>query len=143
MDCTAVAENLVAYHVGAIEDADRNAIEEHLVGCRACLETYLAIKRTADRAVFQRPRPEVRERLRAEVQKAFPPSANSRSKSRTPIAFLRRRIPLYQGVVLAAAAVLLALAGPSIVKRVQRAKNHDAAPMVDTSRTRAESLTIY
>lgn len=142
MDCTAVAENLVAYHVGAIEDADRNAIEEHLVGCRACLETYLAIKRTADRAVFERPRPEVRERLRAEVQRAFPPSANA-SKSKSPVAFFRRRIPLYQGVVLAAAAVLLALAGPSIVKRVQRANTHDAAPMVDTSRTRAESLTIY
>jgi anti-sigma factor RsiW len=141
MDCTAVAENLVAYHVGAIEDADRAAIEEHLVGCRACLETYMAIKRAADRAAFERPRPEVRDRLRAEVAKAFPPRGKPPIQS--PLAFLRRRIPLYQGVALAAVAAAIALFGPSVVKRIHRPSDSDSAPMIDTSRTRAESLTIY
>ena len=136
MDCTAVAENLVAYHVGAIEDSAREAIESHLVGCRACLETYMAIKRASDREVFKRPRPEVRDRLRAEVVKAFPAKAKP-----ARVAFFRRRIPLYQGVALAAIAAAMTLAAPSVLKRVHRTK--PPAPMVDTSRTNAESLTIY
>ena len=137
MDCTAVAEDLVAYPLGAIEDANRAAIEAHLVGCRACLETYMAIKRAADRAMIERPRAEVHERLRTEVAKAFP------AKKKPPLAFLRRRIPLYQGVALAAMAAAITLAGPSVVERMQRGSASDRAPMVDTSRTRAESLTIY
>lgn len=137
MDCTDVAHNLVAYHVAAIEDADREAIEAHLVGCRACLETYLAIKRAADRAATPRPRPEVRARLRAEVAKAFPPKPKP-----ARLTFLRRRIPLYQGVALAAMAAAVTLAAPSVVRRVQRS-SAAPAPMVDTSRTHAESLTLF
>ncbi|MFO0742600.1 MAG: zf-HC2 domain-containing protein [Labilithrix sp.] len=139
MDCTAVAENLVAFHVGAIEDADREAIEAHLVGCRACLETYMAIKRAADRAVIERPRPEVRDRLRMEVRAAFPPRSE-RKPAR--VAFFRRRIPLYQSVALAAVAAAITLAAPSVMRRVQRS-NAPPAPMVDTSRTHAESLTLF
>jgi anti-sigma factor RsiW len=143
MDCTAVAENLVAYHVGGIEDADREAIEAHLVGCRTCLETYMAIKRAADRAAVERPRPEVRDRLRMEVLAAFPTKAERERKAATPapVSFFRRRIPLYQGVALAAVAAALTLVGPSIVKRIRRSNTPPA--MVDTSRTHAESLTIY
>jgi hypothetical protein len=137
MDCPAVAENLLAYHVGEVEDADLAKIESHLVGCRSCLEAYLAIKRAADRAVFERPRPEVRDRLRAEVVRAFP-----KKKSTRPLAFLGRRIPLYQGVALAAVAAVIALTAPSVVRRLTR-PSVDSAPMVDTSRTRAESLSIY
>lgn len=144
MDCTAVAENLVAYHVGAIEDADREAIEEHLVGCRTCLETYMAIKRAADRAHHERPRPEVRDRLRMEVLAAFPRKSDRERPAAKPakVAFFRRRIPLYQGVALAAIAAAITLVTPSVLKRVQRS-NAPPAPLVDTSRTHAESLTIY
>lgn len=139
MDCTAVAENLVAYHVGAIEDADREAIEAHLVDCRTCLETYMAIKRAADRANQERPRPEVRDRLRMEVLAAFPKKSDEKPAR---VSFLRRRIPLYQGVALAAIAAAITLAAPSVLKRMQRAPSQPA-PLVDTSRTHAESLTIY
>ena len=140
MDCTAVAENLVAFHVGAIEDARLGeAIEEHLVGCRTCLETYMAIKRAADRANQERPRPEVRDRLRMDVLAAFPKKSDAKPAR---VSFLRRRIPLYQGVALAAVAAAITLITPSVVKRIQR-YNAPPAPMVDTSRTHAESLTIY
>jgi anti-sigma factor RsiW len=137
MDCTVVAENLVAYHVGTVDDGTLEAIEGHLVGCRACLETYMAIKRASDREVFKRPRPEVRDRLRAEVVKAFP----KKKSNVVPLSFFRRRIPLYQGVALAAIAAAITLAAPSVMKRIKR-PNAPAA-MVDTSRTHAESLTIY
>ncbi|MBX3226116.1 MAG: zf-HC2 domain-containing protein [Labilithrix sp.] len=137
MDCTAVTPNLVAYHVGAIDDADREAIEAHLVGCRACLEAYLAIKRAADRAVFERPRPEVKERLRAEVLRAFPPREAGRR-----VAFFRRRIPLYQGVALAAVAAAVVALAPKVKERLHL-RAAEPAPIVDTSRTRAESLSIY
>lgn len=141
MDCTAVAENLVAYQVGAIDDADRAAIEAHLVGCRSCLETYMAIKRAADRAVFERPRPEVKERLRKEVAKAFPSK-----KPVSKLMFFRRRIPLYQGVALAAVAACLAVAAPSVIQKLRQTSAPSAqqdAPIVDTARTRPSSLSIY
>lgn len=140
MDCTAVAENLVAYHVGAIDDADREAIEAHLVGCRACLETYLAVKRAADRQVFERPRPEVKEKLRAEIVKMFPPK--KKADRTRPVTFLGRRIPLYQGVALAAVAAAIAAVAPKVNEHLHH-RAADTAPIVDTSRTRAESLSIY
>lgn len=137
MDCTAVAENLIAYQVGSIADDEREAIEAHLVGCRACLEAYLAVKRAADRAVFDRPRPEVKEKLRAEVVKMFPPKPKAR-----PVRFFGRRIPLYQGVALAAVAAAIAAVLPRVTERLTH-RTSEPAPIVDTSRTRAESLSIY
>jgi anti-sigma factor RsiW len=137
MDCTGV--DLVAYHLGSIEERERDAVEAHLVACRACLRTYLAIKRAADRAELDRPRPEVRARLRAEVARAFPPRA--RPSVGHPV--LTRRIPLYQGVVLAALAAAVAVAAPSVLHRVSRIEAGGDATSIDTSRTRAESLHIY
>lgn len=135
MDCTVV--DLVAYQIGGIAEDDRSAVEAHLVECRACLGTYLAIKRAADRAAAaERPRPEVKARLRAEVARAFPP------KKARPVSFLGRRIPLYQGFALAAAAAAIAIIAPSVRDRFHP-NGAERAPLVDTSRTRAESLSIY
>ena len=138
MDCAGVAGHLVAYHLGTVSDDERDDLEAHLVECGGCLRTYLALKRAADRAGLERPRPEVRARLRAEVARAFPPP-NRRPK----LAILGRRIPLYQGVALAALAAAIALVAPTVIRRVPQTDGSTGAPAVDTSRTRAESTRIY
>jgi anti-sigma factor RsiW len=133
MDCTGVAEHLVAYHLGIIEERDRDAVEAHLLECSSCLKTYLAIKRAGDRAEQDRPDPSVKSRLRAEVARTFAPPK--------PV-FFARRIPLYQGVALAAVAAVLALALPSIVHRA-RMLSPAGTPSIDTSRSHPESSNIY
>src|SRR5690348_8865692 len=98
MDCAGVASHLVGYHVGTVTEEERDLVEAHLLECGGCLRTYLALKRAADRAGLERPRPEVKERLRAEVARAFPARA-ARVRWTAPMrAVLGRRIPLYQGV---------------------------------------------
>jgi hypothetical protein len=136
MDCTGV--DLVGYHLAAVDDAERDAIEAHLVACAACLKTYLAIKRASDRADKERPSPAVRERLRAEVARSF-----KKPEQRSNVALFARRIPLYQGVALAALAASVALIAPNVVRRVSQSSVGSGAPTIDTSRTRAESSHFY
>jgi anti-sigma factor RsiW len=149
MDCSGVASHLVAYHLGTVTDEERDAVEAHIVECSACLVTYLALKRAADRAELERPRPEVRERLRAEVASSFqrPSKATGEprgpSESRARLTLFARRIPLYQGVALAAVAAAIALAAPGLLQRVSLSGAMVGAPSIDTARTRAESLQIY
>jgi anti-sigma factor RsiW len=133
MDCAGVAQHLVSYHLGSASDSEREAVEAHLVDCHACVKAYLAVKRAADRAELERPSPAVRERLRASVAAAFPRP--------TKIVFARK-IPLYQGVALAALAAAIALFAPNVAHRVLRAPSA-GTPAIDTSRTHAESLHIY
>jgi hypothetical protein len=141
MDCTVVAGTLVAYQLGTATDEETDAVEAHLVACASCLKTYLALKRAADRAQLDKPRPEVKERLRAEVAQMFP--APARAVPSRPLSVLARRIPLYQGVALAALAASVALVAPGVVRRVARSEATAGAPVIDTARTRAESLQIY
>jgi anti-sigma factor RsiW len=137
MDCTGVASHLVAYHLGSIEGEERDAIDAHLLSCTACLKTYLALKRAADARPADRPSPEARARLRAEVARTF---ASSKEENVVPL--FRRRIPLYQGLAFAAVAAAIAFAAPSLFHRFSHDVG-DGAPEVDTSRPRAESLQIY
>ncbi len=137
MDCARVAEHLVAYHLASISEKERDAVEAHLVDCSACLKTYLALKRASDRAESERPRAQVKARLRAEVMEAFPPR-----RRRPSLAVFARRIPLYQGVALAALAAAIALVAPGVLHRAGRSPKV-GAPAIDTSRTHAESLHIY
>lgn len=130
MDCTAVASHLVAYHFGATTDEERDAIDAHLVACTACLRTYLALKHASERAPLERPSARVKEALRAEAMRRFAP--------RAPL--FARRIPLYQGVALAAIAAAVTLLVPRVIHRTEI---REGTPQVDTSRARAESLQIY
>lgn len=137
MDCAGVASHLVAYHFATGTDEERDAIDAHLLGCRPCLETYLALKRATDRGPLEKPSASVRARLRAEVAETFP---------RAPrVAIWRRRIPLYQGLFAAAVAAAIALAVPSLMRGGPRAP-HDAregTPHIDSARPSAESFQIY
>jgi anti-sigma factor RsiW len=135
--CNDVEPYLVSYHLGDLDGDARDTLEEHLTRCSACLKTYLALKRTADRAAFDRPRPEVKARLRAEVERLFP------TEKPRKVAVLARPVPLYQGVALAAIAAAIALAAPAVLRRVTSADGAAGTPSIDTSRTRAESLRIF
>jgi hypothetical protein len=45
MSCDRTAGDLVAYHFGVVEGGTRERLEAHLLECRACLESFLALKR--------------------------------------------------------------------------------------------------
>jgi hypothetical protein len=143
MDCTGVAGLLVAYHLGTASDEEADTVDAHLVGCSACLKTYLALKRAADRAQLEQPRPDVKARLRAEVAREFSRPVSAPAKVR-PLAVFARRIPLYQGVALAALAASIALVAPGVLRHFEReSAETTSVPLIDTARTRAESLHIY
>jgi hypothetical protein len=139
MDGHVVEEHLLAYYFGTSSDEDGERIDAHLCACPVCLRAFLDLKRHVehggDRAL--RPRPETRERLRASVGNAFRPSATVRFGRA-----LRRPIPLYQGLAVAAFAATVAVLIP-----FARVPARPAAPPsgehVDTARLSAESLAIY
>ena len=150
MDCAGIGSLLVAYHFATLGDEERDAVDAHLLGCTACLRTYLSLKHAAERGPLERPSADVRARLRAEVEEAFrdagrqatpAPELVNRPARATRVPILARRIPLYQGLVaaaLAAAITLIVFGRPGA-----RIEVHEGLPEVDTSRPRAESLGIY
>lgn len=140
MDCAGVATHLVTYHFAAsdLADEERDAIDAHLLECKSCLETYLSLKRAAEKRPVERPSPAARARLRAEVAATFAPEREKR------VMFLVRRIPLYQGIAAAAVAAALALVLPGLLRGDGRAPSpRDRGTEIDTARPRAASLTIY
>jgi anti-sigma factor RsiW len=139
MDCAAVASRLVGYHFATLEDDERDAIDTHLLGCQACLGTYLALKRASDRRPLERPSAEVKARLRASVLAAFP--AEPVRPRRTGL--LARRIPLYQGVFAAALAAVVAWLVPPLLRSAPRGDARDGAADIDTARPRAAAFKIY
>lgn len=67
MSCTEIRPDLIDYHFGAAGDR-REAIEEHLLGCRDCLRDFLAIKREIETAsLAEAPSADARDRLRRAV----------------------------------------------------------------------------
>ena len=53
MSCQSIRPELVAFHFGTVSDETRRAIEQHLPGCRACLEELLALKRQIETAELE------------------------------------------------------------------------------------------
>jgi hypothetical protein len=163
MDCSLMHEYLIDYHFAVAEGERRRAMEEHLIGCTACLRAYLDLKRAietppdlpaaspaspgrlalSDERQDDRPGEAARLRLRAEVARTFvvPRRAPHGHLAR----FLSRPIPLYQ-----AAAAFLLLIGAGLLPPMLRARPGATRPlfassgeMVDTSRQRAASLNLY
>jgi anti-sigma factor RsiW len=127
MDCPLSDGDLVAYHLGTVDDPARDAIEAHFVACATCLRAYLATKRAIERPV--RPRDEVRRRLRAEVELAFKPTAAARVRR-----VLSRPIPLYQGLAAAAGIALVLGLGPALVRSRSAPSATAYADRVDSAR---------
>ena len=120
MDCAEVENELVAYHFGTLEAEGRLAIDEHLLGCVACLRAYQRVKHAfdAEGPAMARPSAAVRQRLRSDVLAAFAPRerpvAPREPAGRARVfALLSRPVPLYQTVAAACVAATVALAAAS------------------------------
>jgi anti-sigma factor RsiW len=50
MTCDEIQGALVAYCFGDISEEERARVEEHLLGCRPCLERFFALKRDIETA---------------------------------------------------------------------------------------------
>jgi anti-sigma factor RsiW len=142
MDCSLIQGDLIAYHFGAVSDCERQRVEAHLVACEGCLRSYLALKAHVD----QTGRPPAmpgeasRLKLRAAVEVRFRPTLPRRVGR-----WLARPVPLYQSLALATVVVLGVAFGPTLAHRLSdpRFHSHGASERVDTSRTTAESTSIY
>jgi anti-sigma factor RsiW len=76
MSCREIEAELVAYHFGEVDEETRRRLEEHLVGCPACLGAFLAIKRDIETAESApRPSEAARRRLREDVAREIAPPA--------------------------------------------------------------------
>jgi anti-sigma factor RsiW len=138
MDCPLIRTELVAYHFGAADEEVRDAVDAHLVGCPECLRAYLRLKRHLEIGSSARPSAHVRERLRRDVEVAFRPTVRQRARR-----LLERPIPLYQGLAVAAVALVLALVLPRLARHDASVVSADPGPRVDSARPAAVSLTLY
>lgn len=127
MTCDAVGPELVGFHLGAVDLVAREAIEGHLLGCRACLARYLGVKRSLEDAPLQEasPSPELRVKIRREVAALVVPA---------PVRALRPAWVL--GAMAAAAAIFLVAfelgAGRLRLHPAARTTATTQAPLIDS-----------
>lgn len=94
MGCEQVERALVGFHFGVVAPDVRAKIEAHLVGCRGCLESFLALKREIEASAESDATPSAgaRARLRRAVarelaERAPGPAASGARRWETPLAF--------------------------------------------------------
>lgn len=116
MNCEGASAGLVGFHFGTVEGAEREALEGHLMTCRACLSEYLSIKRAVE-SPEEAPMPSElsRARLRRAVEKEL-------RRGSAPWSWWER--PLVVG--LAAASVWLALGAVHVVASQEGRAPHSA-----------------
>lgn len=94
------ADTLIEYHFGTLDPEARSRVEERLLGSSEALRAYLLLKRQLDGATAgELPSPGVRARVRASVAAAHGPGPALAVRR-----ILRRPMPLYQALAVAAAA---------------------------------------
>src|SRR5215468_9144357 len=89
MTCETVSEDLLGFHLGALDRARRDEVETHLFDCPECLRSFLALKRSLElEDEGPSPSPASRQRLRQAILKelAGPQKARWRWWER-PLAF--------------------------------------------------------
>jgi anti-sigma factor RsiW len=104
MDCDLTRPDLIAFHFGEIEDQPRLRMEAHLLCCPACLQAFLALKRSIE-TTEARPSEAAREKLRDAVAREV--------AWQRPPAWPWWQRPL--AVAVAAAAIFLAAATVNIL----------------------------
>jgi anti-sigma factor RsiW len=139
MDCGMIQGELFAYALGTSSEEDRERIDEHLVSCTSCLRGYLRLKRHVERGAFRETRPsdETRRRVRDDVAAIVRPRGAARVRQ-----WLRKPIPLYQGLAVAAVAAGVAIGLPQAVASIGR-KAPETTAHVDMSRPVPQALAIY
>jgi hypothetical protein len=151
VDCKRVNEELIAFHLSALDGATRAAVEAHLCGCARCVGAYLMLKRAVD-AGEDAPAPS--ELTRRRVREAACVELARRAdepKRVAPARMARPRMALW------AAAAALLVAAPLLYRPWRTAPSTSpaksapagaaatvpqSAGAVDTARATPESLTF-
>jgi predicted anti-sigma-YlaC factor YlaD len=139
MDCRLIQGELLPYTLGTASEEENERIDEHLVTCTSCLRAYLRLKHHVARggALDARPSEETRRRIRADVAAIVRPSGAARVRQ-----WLRRPIPLYQGLAVAAVAAGIAIGGPQVMEALAR-RPAETMAHVDMSRPVPQARAIY
>jgi anti-sigma factor RsiW len=139
MDCRLIHPELLPYLLGASSDAERERMDTHLVGCESCLRAYLRLKHDVQRGAVASARPsdQTRRRIRADVAAIVRPRGAARVRN-----WLRRPIPLYQGLAVAAVAAGLAIALPQVLSALTQ-RPPETTARVDMSRPVPQMLAVY
>jgi len=133
VDCTMIDGDLIAFQLGALDDAARARVEEHLGGCLRCVRAYLEVKRAVERepAAEERPSAILRARLRADVARRFG----------------RRRALIWAGGAAATAAAIVAVL---LLRPIAPPSPSSVAPndpsrlaQVDTAAPASPSLNVW
>jgi Putative zinc-finger len=148
LDCTRVDQELVAFHLAALDGATRAGVEAHLAGCARCVSAYLALKRAIDAGEDAGAAPSEMTRKRIFAAAAAQLTVDARPSTGSERGRPRRAA----WTAMAVAAVVL-MAAPFVWKAVQVATKptvtpagpaQEAAPAasrtVDTARTTPENL---
>src|SRR5215831_12798523 len=120
MDCKVIQAELVTYHFGMVDEPLRDQVEQHLLGCAACLSAFLRLKRAVETAPHAGAGPSdaARTRLR---QAAEPELARlAADAGRRPGSFWRARsarVALAVVGAMTAVLVLLRMVGPGAPAR--------------------------
>ncbi len=127
-----IEAELIGFHFGALDDATRARVEEHLGGCLGCVRAYLDVKRALERepAPEERPSELLRARLRADVARRFG----------------RRRALLWAGGAATAAAAAVAavlLLRPVTTPPPHATDDPSRLAQVDTDAPASPSLNVW
>ena len=139
MDCRVIQSELFAYALGTSSDLDRDRTDEHLLGCTTCLRAYLRLKHHVERgaSLGARPSDATRRRIREDVAALVRPRGVARVRQ-----WLRRPIPLYQGLAVAAVAAGIAIALPQMLTTLAR-RPPETTARVDMSKPVPQALAVY
>jgi anti-sigma factor RsiW len=142
MDCGLIEGELLPYTLGTSSEEDRERIDEHLVSCTSCLRAYLRLKHHVERGAARgaQPSDETRQRIRDDVAAIVRPRGAARVRH-----WLRRPIPLYQGLAVAAVAAGIAVGLPQAIASIGPASRRapETTAHVDMSKPVPEALAIY
>jgi predicted anti-sigma-YlaC factor YlaD len=125
MDCRLIQPELVRFHFGDAEEEVRAPVEEHLLGCAACLKAYLSLKREIETSPERGEAPSMM--AKARLRKAVAAELASRRLPAT------RRIAWGTAVAAAAATLLMVFAVRAIEPSLHR--NHSPSPDAHHSRS--------
>jgi anti-sigma factor RsiW len=147
VDCKRVDEELVGFHLAALDGPTRAAVEAHLCACHHCVGAYLMLKRAVD-AGEDAPAPSdvVRARVRRAAEAELRPAQPARPARRwmtwsatAAAAVLLLAAPfVYRAGVQKGAAELATPATPLL--QVVPVSTRPSAGAIDTARTTAENL---
>ena len=142
LDCTAAREELGAFVLGALDQAEARAVEQHLSTCDACRDELGALEEAAGAIALTAPLRRAPVELRSRVLNAIEVSSAPASlvASGPPAALEPRRRWRWVGFAGAAAAALLfaAILGWAVALQLQMNGVQDAQERIDAQHESAQ-----